>query len=86
MPGIFDQEITAQPCKAACVAHVHAPHLPSAPRGPDQNDLGGNVPTGWTPQPRPWIAPPDDGLMWFQCNLCDALVSELEVEGHRCEP
>lgn len=84
MPGIFDQEITAAPCRAGCVRHVHAAHLPSAPYGPDQNDIGGNVPTGWTPQPRPFSASRDESLLWFQCNMCDALVSELEVEGHRC--
>lgn len=82
-PGIFDQEITAQPCKAGCRAHVHATHLPSAYRGVDVLEIGADKPRGWTVQgaPAPVL---DPSLMWFQCNSCDALVSELEVDGHRC--
>lgn len=83
-PHIFDQEIVASPCRAGCQRHVHAGDLPSAYDNHDQMDIGGNVPSGWTPQPRPWAAPAEDDLMWFQCNLCDELVSELEVERHRC--
>lgn len=84
-PHIFDQAITAQPCKAGCVKHVHAAHLPSGNSGPDALEIGGGTPKGWTVQ---GVAPPleRDDLMWFMCNNCDALVSELEVEGHRCAP
>lgn len=81
-PGIFDQAITAQPCKAGCRAHVHAAHLPSAYWGEDVLELGGGKAPGWTAQGAPRLE--RDDLMWFQCNGCGELVSELDVEGHRC--
>jgi len=81
-PGIFDQEITAQPCKPGCRAHVHAPHLPSAYTGPDVMEIGAKKPRGWTAQGTP--EPEDDDLVWFVCNVCTARVSELEVQDHRC--
>ena len=83
MLHLFDREITASPCRSSCVSHVHATHLPSAYRNHEQMDIGGDVPAGWTPQPRPFSAPRDESLLWFQCNGCEAVVSELEVERHR---
>lgn len=78
-PGIFDQNVVARPCRAGCRQHAHVQDLPSA-IDPGNNDLGGGRPSGWTAQG----TPPDDGLMWFCCNECSAIVSELEVEEHRC--
>lgn len=78
-PGIFDQNVVARPCRAGCRAHAHVQELPSA-ADPGNNDLGGGRPSGWTVQG----GPVDDGLMWFCCNECSAIVSELEVEEHRC--
>lgn len=81
-PHIFDQEVVARPCRSGCVAHAHVAHLPSYA----ENHYGepeDNVPAGWTAQSGSLGF--DDGLMWFQCNLCDAVVSELEVEHHVCE-
>lgn len=79
-PGIFDQNVVARPCRAGCQAHAHAQDLPSA-HDPGNNDLGGGVPDGWTAQWRP-----GDDLLWFVCNSCGAIVSELEVERHTCAP
>ena len=83
-PHLFDQAIVAQPCKAGCRAHVHAPHLPSAYTGPDVLEVGAGTPKGWTVQGTPPPEAPSSHLMWFQCNVCDALVSELDVSDHRC--
>lgn len=81
-PHIFDQEVVARPCRAGCVRHAHVQQLPSAV-DPGNNDLGGGRPSGWTAQGAPPPLERDD-LMWFQCNVCSELVSELDVEGHRC--
>jgi hypothetical protein len=83
-PHLFDQAITAQPCKVGCVKHVHAQHLPSAYVGADQLEVGADKPRGWTVQGGP--APAAEDLLWFLCNACEELVSELDVEGHRCAP
>lgn len=76
-PGIFDQNVVARPCRAGCRAHVHVQELVE---DPGNNDLGGGRPSGWTAQG----FAPEDNLMWFVCNVCEAMVSELEVEEHRC--
>lgn len=81
-PHIFDQEIVARPCRSGCVAHAHVQALPSA-YDPGNNDLGGGLPDGWTAQSRPWGAPSDE--LWFQCNVCEALVAESQVPTHVCE-
>lgn len=83
-PHIFDQEVVARPCRVGCVAHVHAADL--VPPDPGNNELGGGRPSGWTVQgTKPFHATAAErDLMWFVCNDCEALVSELEVEAHRC--
>ena len=80
-PGIFDQNVVARPCRAGCRAHAHVQELPSGV-DPKNNDLGGGRPSGWTAQTQP--GPNRDEGMWFQCNSCQELVSEYDVEGHRC--
>lgn len=80
-PHLFDQAVVAQPCKAGCRAHVHAPHLPSAYTGPDVLEVGAGTPKGWTVQGTPV---PDASEMLFVCNGCEDVVRESEVAGHRC--
>ena len=84
LPRIFDQEVTAQPCRSDCRQHLHAPDLVNL-KTQQYGEQGEAVPAGWTAQQAPWAATAADREeLWFLCNACEDVVSERELETHVC--
>lgn len=77
MLGIFDPEITAKPCRAGCMAHVHADDLRSQVDAPEPEHV---IPPGWTAQT---VARPGQTL--YVCNGCEDEVWEADVPTHVCK-